>query len=147
MPALANSRQEQFAQLVAMGKAPAEAYAAVGYAQKAAYTCGPRLLKTPRVRARVTELHHTVEESVVTHIVMDREKVLAGISQIAYNGDSESARLRAFELLGKAMGMFTARAEQSAASGGTIQALDLSKFTTEELEFFERIHKRIRAED
>ncbi len=37
----------------------------------------------------------------------------------------------------------TDKVELTGRDGGPIKTLDLSKFTTEELEFFERIHKRI----
>jgi hypothetical protein len=103
---LHNSRHEQFAQLVAAGKTPAEAYAAVGYAPKTAYTCGPRMLKVPSVSARVGELQQTVAQAVAIRTTIDRNKVLAGLWEIAQNGKSESARVRAYELCGKDLGMF-----------------------------------------
>jgi phage terminase small subunit len=56
MSSLRNPRHEQFAQLIAAGKTPAEAYVLVGYAEKTAYTCGPQLLKQTSVGARVAEL-------------------------------------------------------------------------------------------
>jgi hypothetical protein len=106
MGPLHNSRHEQFAQLVATGKTPAEAYGAAGYAEKTAYTCGPRLLKIPTVNARVAELQRTVAQAVVLRIVIDRHKVRAGLWEIAQKGNSESARVRAYELVGKDLGMF-----------------------------------------
>jgi hypothetical protein len=106
VPGLKSPRHEQFAQLVAAGKTPAEAYAAVGYAEKAAYTCEPRLLKCTSVEARVAELRQTVALAVAFQTAINRNNVLGGLWEIATNGNNESARVRALELCGKALGMF-----------------------------------------
>ena len=66
MGLLNNPRHELFAELVATGQSPAQAYAAVGYEGKTAYTCGPRLLKRPEVRSRVTELQQTAAQTSVS---------------------------------------------------------------------------------
>ena len=111
MPVLDNPRHEQFAQLVATGKTPAEAYVCAGYAEKTAYTCGPRLLKKAPVRSRVGEFQQTVAKATVTRAAIDREKVLSGLWEIASKGTGESARVRAYELCGKELGMFVDRGE------------------------------------
>jgi len=109
MSALRNPRHEQFAQLIAAGKTPAEAYVLVGYAEKTAYTCGPRLLKQPSVGARVAELQQTVAVATVTRMSLSREFVLRELMDNAMQAKKNqewSASNRAFELIGKDLGMF-----------------------------------------
>ena len=66
VPRLDNSRHEQFAQLVAIGQSPAQAYAAAGYEGETLYTCGPRLFRTADVRERVTELQQAIAKATVS---------------------------------------------------------------------------------
>ena len=116
MPVLPNSKHERFAQLVASGRTPADAYAAVGYKERTAYTCGPRLLKRAAVRARVTELQRAVAQVSVTRGAIDREFVLKELMDNALQAKQEqqfSASNRALELLGKEMGMFVDRTDHS----------------------------------
>ena len=138
MSALHNSRHEQFAHLVASGKTPAEAYVAVGYAGKTAYTCGPRLLKKVSVQARVSELQQTVATAAVTRAALDREFVLRELMDNALKAKQNhewSASNRALELLGKELGMFT---QAEVPWDG-----DLATLTDQQLEkvsaYFERI--------
>ena len=109
MSALRNPRHEQFAQLIAAGKTPAEAYPLVGYAEKTAYTCGPRLLKQASVAARVAELQQTVAVATVTKLSLSREFVLRELMDNAMQAKKNkewSASNRALELIGKDLGMF-----------------------------------------
>ena len=109
MAELQNPRHEEFCRWISTGYTPARAYVAVGYSAKTAYTSGPRLLKTPAVSARVAELQQSVVQSAVNRAAVDRDWVLLGLRGIAENGASESARVRAFELVGKELGMFVER--------------------------------------
>jgi len=109
MAVLRNPRHERFAQLVATGMSAAEAYVAAGYAEKAAYTCGPRLLKTSSVQARVRELQHTIAKMSIDQAVIDRGFVLRELRDNALSTKQNqqwSASNRALELLGKELGMF-----------------------------------------
>jgi phage terminase small subunit len=127
MASLPNPRHEQFCDLIAAGHPPARAYIAAGYSKKTAYTSGPRLLKTPSVSARVAELQRSVAAVAVNRTAIDRDWVLSGLREIAENGSSDSARVRALELVGKELGMFVER--PAAPWDG-----DLSKLTTAQLE-------------
>jgi phage terminase small subunit len=109
MAELLNPRHEQFCQLISAGHSPARAYVAVGYSEKSAYTSGPRLLKTPAISGRVAELQQLVVQSTVNRAAIDRDWVLSGLRRVAENGASESARVRALELVGKELGMFVER--------------------------------------
>ena len=106
---LDNPRHEQFAQLVAIGQSPAQAYAVAGYEGKTSYTCGPRLLRRAEVRARVTELQQTIAKAAVSKISITRETVLTELMDNALTAKQNhqwSASNRALELLGKELGMF-----------------------------------------
>lgn len=109
---LNNPRHERFAELVATGHSPAQAYAAAGYEEKTAYTCGPRLLKRPEVRSRVTELQQTVAQTSVRRVALNRERVLNRLSQLGHEAQCKgqfSAAVRCEELIGKELGMFVQR--------------------------------------
>ena len=138
MPTLHNSRHERFAQLVATGKTPAEAYVAVRYAEKTAYTCGPRLLKTESVRARVIELEQKITEAAVTNAVLNREFVIRELMDNALKakGNGElSASNRALELLGKEIGMFERKDLPWDGDPATLTDLQLSQLNN----YLERI--------
>ena len=112
MPVLNNSKYEHFAQLVATGPSPAQAYAAAVYEEKTAYTCGPRLLKRPEVRSRVTELQQTVAQTSVDAVIFNRERVLNRLSQLSHEAQRKgqySTAARCEELIGKQLGMFVDR--------------------------------------
>jgi hypothetical protein len=107
---LTNSRYEHFAQLVATGQSPAQAYAAAGYEEKTAYTCGPRLLKRPEVQSRVTELQRKVAQISVAHAALSRGFVVSELMDIVLKAKQDkewSAANRALELLGRDLGMFS----------------------------------------
>src|SRR5712691_9895161 len=78
---LRNPRHEQFAQLVATGKPPAEAYVCVGYSNAGAAASATRLLRNAPARARVKELQQGVAQAAVTRAAIDREYVLAGLKE------------------------------------------------------------------
>jgi hypothetical protein len=112
LPVLNNSKVEHFARLVATGHSPAQAYAAAGYEEKTAYTCGPRLLKRPEVRSRVTELQQTVAQTSVDAVIFNRERVLNRLSQLSHEAQRKgqySTAARCEELIGKQLGMFVDR--------------------------------------
>jgi hypothetical protein len=121
---LNNPRQEHFAQLVATGQSPAQAYAAAGYEEKTAYTCGPRLLKRPEVRSRVKELQQTVAQTSVSRAALSREFVVRELMDNALKAKANHewpASNRALELLGRELNMF----EESARSwSGRLEDLD-----------------------
>jgi hypothetical protein len=138
MATLRNSKHEQFAQLVATGNTPAEAYVRAGYAEKAAYTCGPRLLRSAPVRERVAELQQMVAKTTVTRAAIDREFVLRELVDNALKAKQNqewSASNRALELLGKELGMFNP--SELPWDG------DLTTLTDQQLERFEQYFERI----
>src|SRR6266481_2198053 len=120
MSILNNPRHEQFAQLVATGQSPAQAYVAVGYEEKGSYTCGPRLLKRNEIRARVDELRQQVARSAVDAATLNRQFVLTELMDNAIKAKEMqqiSASNRALELLGKELGLFVERTEHTFWNG------------------------------
>jgi Terminase small subunit len=129
---LNNPRRERFAQLVATGRSATDAYVAAGYAKKAAYTCGPRLLKVISVRARVRELDETIACVSTSRTAVDREFVLRELMDnalAAKRNRQYSASNKALELLGREIGMFKEQSEDWLDWDG-----DLSKLSDAQLE-------------
>src|SRR5712692_8714147 len=138
---LRNPRHEQFAQLVATGNPPAEAYVWVGFSKAGAAPSATRLLRNAPVRARVEELQHGVAQAAATRAAIDREYVLAGLKEnyrramqqepvldskgrptgeYTYHG---SVANRALELMGKELGMFVERHETAVVWDGNPKTL------------------------
>src|SRR6266567_1964853 len=120
MPILNNPRHERFAQLLATGQNPAQAYATVGYEEKGSYTCGPRLLKRTEIKARVDELRQQVARSAVDAAALNRQFVLTELMDNAIKAKENqewSASNRALELLGKELGLFVERSEHTFWNG------------------------------
>jgi hypothetical protein len=123
---LRNPRHEKFAQLVATGQSPAQAYVAAGYEERTSYTCGPRLLKRIEVLARVNELRKSVAQSAVNHAGLNREFVLTELMDNAIKAKENqewSASNRALELLGKELGLFVDRSDHSFHWDGRLDSL------------------------
>jgi len=141
MQSLNHPRHEHYAQLVAAGQSPAEAYAATGYKGTTAYTCGPRLLKRAEVQTRVTELQQTVAQGAVTRAEICRELVLRELLDNALKAKQAqqwSASNRALELLGEELGMFQERPKHFV----DLWDGDLTKLTDQQIE---RLLKQIEA--
>ena len=107
---LENPRHEGFAQLVATARSPAQAYVTAGYAEKTAYTCGPRLLKVCSARDRIRELHQTIAQESATQAALDRRSPIRFCESFGtmLSPPSKIAIFRlqlGAELLGKELGM------------------------------------------
>ena len=110
------AKQEAFAQGVAQGKTLSEAY-------RNAYDCesmkdasiwteASKLMDNPKVIHRVNGLQQAQEERTLHDQARLKRLVLERLHQEATNAESDSARIRALELLGKSIAMFTDRVEQ-----------------------------------
>jgi len=74
-----------------------------GYKEKTARSIGCQLLTKLNIRETLDERIKSIEDK--TEITV--EYVLKGINDLAKNAKSEGARVKAFELLGKHLAMFT----------------------------------------
>ncbi len=107
--ALEDAQHERFAQVMAEGKMnQGQAYLEAGYqcsSLEIASASATRLLKNVNVQARISYL----QEEAAKLAVLDRSYVLLGLmanAEKGYETGDLSASNRAFELLGKDLGMF-----------------------------------------
>ena len=89
-----------------------------GYSNRSAYSQGQRLLKDAEIQQAV----RTAKEERAHDTGLSAQMVLQGLRGIAEGEASDSARVRAYELLGKHLGMFTERVEHS--GGLAIEFID-----------------------
>ena len=145
MPDLGNQRQERFARLLAAGAEPETAYRQAGYRAGGAGRRAATLAACPAVSARVDELRRAWDRHgagaaqdrspadgpgrawVVARLVETAERALQAVpvtdrkgeptGEFTYQG---SVALRALELLGRELGMFSDRKE---SPEGGVEAL------------------------
>jgi phage terminase small subunit len=84
-----------------------------GYSEKTAYSQGQRLLKN-------VEIAKLLEKRVATAIIT-ADEILNDVKTIAKSRCRESDRLKAYELLGKHLRMWTDRTELSGPDGGPLE--------------------------
>lgn len=150
MPQLSKYKHERFAQLLARGLAPADAYTAAGYSASTrtiAVNSASRLMSNNDIRNRVTELQadtarstarlnrEFVLEALISNLSMAMGK--SPISLIKYEKDKGwhsvegyqydgASAVRTLELLGKELSMFVDRKEIGGPG-------DFGRMTDEEL--------------
>lgn len=108
-----NARQNQFAINYAISNNGTQSYLDAydpkgkkGLSKGTAAANASKLLKNPEVKAEITKL----QASIIIDKVMEAEDILKGIQEIATNkANKNSDRLQAFNLLGKAQGLFVDR--------------------------------------
>lgn len=108
-------KQERFARRLADGDTQSDAYRSVYSAgsmnEATVWSEASRLARHPEVAARVAELK-AQEEGVRRMLMLDREEtILARLEHEALTAKTDSARIRALELLGRHAGMFAERVE------------------------------------
>ena len=110
-------KQEAFAKLLAGGAvlsdANRECYAADSMKDSTVWSEACRLAQNPKVSARIKDIQADMEADRRTIERRREEWVLKRLSEEADQADNASSRIRALELVGKTVGMFTDRVEQS----------------------------------
>jgi len=110
-------KQEAFAKLVAGGAvlsdAYRECYAADSMKDSTVWSEACRLGQNPKVSARIKDIQADMEADRRTIERRREEWVLKRLSEEADQADNASSRIRALELVGKTVGMFTDRIEQA----------------------------------
>ena len=110
-------KQEAFAKLVAGGAvlsdAYRECYAADNMKSSTLWSEACRLAQNPKVSARIKDIQADMEADRRTIERRREEWVLKRLSEEADQADNASSRIRALELVGKTVGMFTDRIEQA----------------------------------
>jgi phage terminase small subunit len=92
-----------------------EAAKKAGYSEKTAYSQGQRLLKNVEI---TKFLEQRVESAIIT-----ADEILLDVKEIAKNAEQDKDRLKAYELLGKHLAMWTEKHEHTGKDGGPIQTL------------------------
>ena len=108
-------KQENFACAIADGADQAAAYRASYEAARmsppAIWTEASQLAKHPMVAQRIGELRAEAEQVRQTMLVGREEAILAQLEKEALTAKTDSARIRAIELLGRHLGLFVDRNE------------------------------------
>ncbi len=103
-----NSRQTRFANEYAADPNGTQAAIKAGYSPKTAGAQASRLLKNVNIQRLIRQ----AETKTADKVELTHQYVLEGLMGIATDADAtNSARVRAYELLGKHQGMFTDRLE------------------------------------
>lgn len=110
-------KQEAFAKLVASGSmlsdAYRECYSADNMKSSTLWSEACRLAQNPKVSTRIKAIQADMEQSQRMRLLRREEWVLKSLQEEAVSADNASSRIRALELVGKTVGMFTDRIEQS----------------------------------
>ncbi len=108
---LANKKHEHFAQLVVSGVSNRNAAITAGYSEATATEAGSRLFADVKIKARVKELQRRQSAQTVNSVSIDKSWVIEGLRELAEKARedehwSPAAAVKAFELIGKDLGMF-----------------------------------------
>ena len=121
-------KQEAFAKLVAGGAvlsdAYRECYAADSMKDSTVWSEACRLAQNPKVSARIKDIQADMEADRRTIERRREEWVLKRLSEEADQADNASSRIRALELVGKTVGMFTDRVEQADTTERTASEIE-----------------------
>ena len=106
-------RQQNFAVNVtearSLSDAYRESYSTKRMSCKTVWEAASRLSKNPKVAARIIELETEKEAMWRMHALSRKDRVLRELETIAFGDGPTSVRLKALELLGKHVGLFTAK--------------------------------------
>jgi hypothetical protein len=109
------SKRERFSQSIAEGSTLAAAYRAVyeatGMQDSTVWNEASKLARHPEVAMRVQVLKGEAEAARRVLLLDREETILARLSLEATTAKSDSARVKALELLGRHAGMFVERVE------------------------------------
>jgi hypothetical protein len=114
VPILKNSKHEQFAHGVAKGLAAGQAYLEAGYSEKGKDQSAARLLRNVQICSRVEEIKTNIENAVEEKVGVSKAWVIAGLREVAERCMAtkplkDSGANRAYELIGRELGMFQGR--------------------------------------
>ena len=109
------AKQESFAQKVAAGSilsdAYRESYSAENMADKTVWSEACRLAQNPKVATRIKAIQADMEADHRTRAARREEYVLKRLQEEAEQAETDGSRVRALELLGKTVGLFTDKVE------------------------------------
>ena len=108
-------KQEKFVQELIKGKSQREAYK-IAYPNckakdKTIDEYASRLMKTSKVSARYNEIHDKIIQDAENECIVNVKEVLSEIKALGFSEIRPSDKLKALELLGRHLGMFTDKHE------------------------------------
>ena len=122
-----NDKQRRFVKEYATDLNATQACIRAGYSPRTAGAQGSELLKVPKIRELVNKQAQTAADKLgLTH-----EWVLDQLVETAKYGEREANRLRALELLGKHLALFTEKIEHS---GGTHLSMTINGVDMDDLQ-------------
>ena len=106
-------KQNKYSEKLAAGFSQTAAYLTAyntqNMSQKTVWEESSRLKKHPKVAARIIELKAEKEARRRMQALSREDRVLQELEKIAFGDGSASGRLKALELLGKHVGLFTSK--------------------------------------
>ena len=115
------AKQEAFAIEYLKDKNATQAAIRAGYSAKTAYSIGCEMLRKPEIQ----EIIRAKQEEAVKNAEVSVDWIVRQCKEIASNVLTKDAdKLRALELLGKYLGMFTDRVEMKGQLDTTVSKLD-----------------------
>lgn len=116
-----NAKQRAFTVEYIKDKNATQAAIRAGYSKKTAYSMGVQLLKKLEIAQAIEELQKAAEARAGITV----DKIVERINRIAEDPDTAPRdRLKADELLGKYLGMFTDKVEMKGQIDTTVSKLD-----------------------
>lgn len=116
-----NPKQRAFAVEYTKDKNATQAAVRAGYSRRTAGSQGNDLLKKPEIQEAISEL----QEAAAARASITVDKIVAGLKQIAEEPDAkDSDRIKAYELLGKYLGMFTEKVKVEGQIDTAVTKLD-----------------------
>ena len=127
------AKQEAFSQAVAKGETLSDAYRKAynteNMKEGTLWSEASKLMDNPKVITRVNAIQKAQEERTLHDSARLKRLVLERLHREALDSPSDAARVRALELLGKSIAMFTDRVEQDSTekSSSEIEAELMAK--------------------
>jgi hypothetical protein len=110
-------KMRQFASLVAQGNSPREAYRKAyavrsDTAESTVMASANKLMRDSRITGLMEPIWESIKQNVIDDAIATRRHVLEQLHEHASNKDARASdRLKALELMGKAIGMFVDKSE------------------------------------
>lgn len=116
-----NAKQRAFAVEYMKDKNATQAAIRAGYSSKTAYSIGKQLLNKLEIQQKIKEL----QEEARARAGITVDMIVNRLNSIASNPEEKSSdRIRADELLGKYLGMFTEKVEMKGQLNTSVSKLD-----------------------
>ena len=121
-------QQQRFVQSIIAGKGKSESYREAYNSQGNDMTVAvsaSKLLKNPKVRSAIASASETMQNNVIADSVRTRQYIMEQLLAKCRDGKTEATQLKALELLGRAISLFSDRVEN------TVTHIDTDKLKDE----------------